>query len=46
MLVMAASSIVGMLIGRRLFGLVPTYIPLPFLAAVLLISAVKVWRHD
>ncbi|WP_322515514.1 sulfite exporter TauE/SafE family protein [Rhodopseudomonas palustris] len=45
LLVMAAGSIVGTLIGGLLLGLVPNAILLPLLAAVLLISAVKVWRH-
>ena len=42
LLVMAAGSVVGTFIGGRLLGLVPTYILLPLLAAVLLISAVRV----
>jgi hypothetical protein len=46
LLVMAAGSIVGTFIGGRLLGLVPTNILLPLLAAVLVISAVKVWRHQ
>jgi len=41
LLVMAAGSIVGTFIGGRLLGFVPTYILLPLLAAVLVISAVK-----
>lgn len=45
LLVMAAGSMVGTLIGGQLLGLVPTYILLPLLAAILLISAVKVWTH-
>ena len=45
LLVMAAGSIVGTFIGGRLLGIVPTSILLPLLAAVLVISAVKVWRH-
>jgi uncharacterized protein len=43
--VMAAGSIVGSFIGGRLLGLVPTPALLPLLAAILVISAVKVWRH-
>jgi len=43
---MAAGSMVGTFIGGRLLGIVPTYILLPLLAAVLVISAVKVWRHQ
>jgi len=45
LLIMAAGSIVGTFIGGRLLGLVPNYILLPILAALLLLSAVKVWRH-
>lgn len=44
-LVMAAGSIVGSFIGGRFVGLVPSGALLPLLAAILLISAVKVWRH-
>jgi uncharacterized protein len=43
--VMAAGSIVGSFIGGRLLGLVPTPVLLPLLTAILVISAVKVWRH-
>jgi uncharacterized protein len=45
LLVMAAGSLIGTFIGGRLLGIVPTYILLPLLAAVLVISAVKVWTH-
>jgi uncharacterized membrane protein YfcA len=45
LLVMAAGSIVGTFIGGHLLGIVPTYVLLPLLAAVLMVSAVKVWRH-
>ena len=45
LLVMAAGSIVGTFIGGHLLGLVPNAILLPLLAALLVISAVKVWRH-
>jgi hypothetical protein len=44
-LVMAAGSSVGSFIGAKLLGIVPSGILLPGLAAILLISAVKVWRH-
>ncbi len=43
LLVIAGGSIVGTFIGGHLLGLVPNYILLPMLAALLLISAVKVW---
>jgi uncharacterized membrane protein YfcA len=42
MLVMAVGSVVGTFIGGRLLGLVPNYILLPILAAVLWLSAMKV----
>jgi uncharacterized membrane protein YfcA len=41
-LVMAAGSIVGSFIGGQLLGLVPSPILLPL---ILVLSAVKVWRH-
>ena len=44
-LLMAAGSIAGSFIGGCLLGLVPNSILLPLLAAILLISAVKIWRH-
>jgi uncharacterized membrane protein YfcA len=43
--VMAAGSIVGSLVGGLLLGVVPGTVLLPLLAALLLLSAVKVWRH-
>jgi uncharacterized membrane protein YfcA len=43
--VMAAGSIVGSFVGATLLGIVPSAILMPALAAILLISAVKVWRH-
>ena len=45
-LVMAAGSIIGSLVGGRLLGLVPSPILLPLLAAILLVSAAKVWQHN
>lgn len=45
-LVMAAGSIIGTFIGGQLLGLIPTTYLLPLLAAILLISSVKVWRHS
>lgn len=45
LLVMAAGSVVGTFVGGLLLGLVPSAILLPALAVILLISAVKVWRH-
>lgn len=45
LLVMAAGSIVGTFVGGLLLGIVPNAFLLPALAAILLISAAKVWRH-
>jgi len=45
LLVMAVGSMVGTFIGGRLLGIVPTYVLLPMLAAILVISSAKVWRH-
>jgi uncharacterized membrane protein YfcA len=45
LLTMAMGSIVGTFLGGRLLGVVPSGFLLPMLAAVLVISAVKVWRH-
>jgi len=45
LLVMAAGSIVGTLVGGLLLGVVPNAFLLPGLAVILLVSAVKVWRH-
>lgn len=42
---MAAGSILGTLVGGLLLGIVPDRTLLPFLAAILLVSAIKVWRH-
>jgi uncharacterized protein len=44
--IMAAGSMVGTFLGGKLLGVVPTPLLLPLLAAILLASAVKVWRHS
>lgn len=44
--VMAVGSVAGTFVGGLLLGLVPSAVLLPALAAILLISAVKVWRHS
>jgi uncharacterized protein len=46
LLVMAAGSMVGTFIGGKMLGMVPNAALLPILAALLLISAIKVWRHE
>jgi uncharacterized protein len=43
--IMAVGSIVGSYLGGKLLGIVPTPVLLPLLAAILLVSAFKVWRH-
>jgi len=45
LLVMALGSVVGTFVGGRALGIIPSAILLPMLAGILLISAVKVWRH-
>lgn len=44
-LAMAAGSVAGSYIGGRLLGLVPDAVLLPLLAVILVLSAIKVWRH-
>ena len=44
-LVMAAGSILGSFIGGRLLGFVPNAVLVPLLAIILVLSAVKVWKH-
>ena len=44
--IMAAGSIAGTFVGGKLLGFVPTSLLLPLLVAILLASAVKVWRHS
>lgn len=45
LLVMAGGSVVGTFAGSLLLGIIPGTVLLPALAALLLVSAVKVWRH-
>ena len=44
-LVMAAGSLLGAAIGGALLGRVPAGLLLPSLAAILVVSAYKTWRH-
>lgn len=44
-LMMAAGSLVGAWSGSQLLGMVSDGILLPLLALILLVSAIKVWRH-
>lgn len=46
LLAMAGGSIVGTYLGGQLLGVVPEQILLPLLAAILVISAYKIWRHE
>ena len=43
---MALGSITGTVIGGLLLGVVPDLVLIPALAALLLLSAVKIWRHQ
>jgi len=45
-LAMAVGSVIGAFIGGRLLGIVPAGALIPVLAAILVISAFKVWRHQ
>jgi len=45
LLVMVSGSVLGTFIGGLLLGVVPNAVLLPALAVILVISAVKVWRH-
>ena len=45
-LLMAAGSIIGTFLGAQLLLVVPSPVLLPALAIILVISAVKIWRHD
>jgi uncharacterized membrane protein YfcA len=44
--VMAVGSIVGTFLGGLLLGWAPSPVLLPLLAAILVVSAIKVWRHQ
>lgn len=44
--IMAMGTLVGAFLGGKLLGIVPTSLLLPLLAAILLISAVKVWQYS
>lgn len=45
LLFMAAGSLVGTFIGGLLLGIMPSVVLLPMLAAILFVSALKVWQH-
>ena len=43
---MAAGSVAGSVAGGLLLGAVPEAVLVPLVVALLLVSAVKVWRHE
>jgi uncharacterized protein len=43
---MSSGSIAGTIVGGLLLGVVPSVVLVPLLVLLLLLSAVKVWRHD
>ena len=45
-LAMASGSIIGTILGGLLIGAVPEGVLIPLLVALLLLSSIKVWRHD
>ena len=45
LVVMAAGSIFGTWIGGQLLGIIPNAVLLPSLSLILVLSAIKVWRH-
>lgn len=46
LLAMAAGSVVGTVIGGALLGAVPSLVLIPLLAALLVVSSIKVWQHQ
>jgi uncharacterized membrane protein YfcA len=42
---MVTGSLLGAFLGNLLLGVIPTNVILPVLAAILVVSAVKVWNH-
>ena len=46
LLAMAAGSITGTIIGGLLLNVVPSAVLIPLLAAVLVMSSIKVWQHE
>lgn len=45
LVVMALGSVAGAFLGGQLLGIVPIKVLLPVLAAILVVSSVRVWRH-
>lgn len=44
-LAMAAGSVTGAIVGGLMLGVVPTGVLVPLLVCLLVVSAVKIWRH-
>ena len=44
-LAMAGGSILGAVVGGQLVQVVPSTVLIPLLAAILVVSAIKIWRH-
>lgn len=44
-IVMTMGSIIGTLLGALLLGVIPNLILIPALALLLVLSAIKLWRH-
>jgi uncharacterized membrane protein YfcA len=44
--IMAVGSLAGAFLGGKLLGVVPHGVLIPLLAAILVISAVKIWQHS
>jgi uncharacterized membrane protein YfcA len=42
---MTIGSITGTLLGALLLGVIPNLVLIPALALLLLLSAIKLWRH-
>lgn len=46
LLAMASGSVLGTVLGGLLLGVVPSAVLIPVLAALLVLSSVKVWQHE
>ncbi len=46
LLAMAGGSVLGTVVGGVLLGVVPSLVLIPLLAALLVLSSVKVWQHQ
>ena len=46
LLAMAAGSVTGTILGELFLNVVPSLVLIPLLAALLVLSAVKVWSHE